>query len=73
MAIERIDPSRCTGCGICVENCTADIIHMDAESGKAFVKYPEDCAMCCWCVAECPQKAIEITAERHSPLFNSWG
>ena len=73
MAIKRIDPSKCTGCRICVENCTADVIRMDPGSGKAIVKYPEDCVLCCWCIAECSQQAVEMTPERHSPLFTSWG
>jgi NAD-dependent dihydropyrimidine dehydrogenase PreA subunit len=73
MAIEGIDPGLCNGCGICVSSCPADVIRMDKESKKAVVKYPQDCIVCCWCLAECPQKAILFSPVKTSPLFTSWG
>lgn len=73
MAIEKIDSSKCIGCGKCVESCVVDVLRMDIETKTAYIKYPEECVLCCWCVVECPHGAVEISAERHSPLFNSWG
>jgi len=74
MAIERIDPELCNGCGICVSSCPADVIRMDRESKKAVIQYPQDCVMCCWCIAECPQDAVTISpAVTTYPLFTSWG
>ncbi|HWQ46624.1 MAG TPA: ferredoxin family protein [Longilinea sp.] len=74
MAIERIDTELCTGCGICVNSCPVDVIRFDKESKKAVIRYPQDCVVCCWCVAECPQGAVFITpVARTSPLFTSWG
>ncbi len=73
MAIERIDTELCNGCGLCVNCCPADVIRMDKESGKAFVRYPEDCLLCFWCLAECPQRAIVMSTLKKSPLFTSWG
>ena len=74
MAIERIDPELCNGCGICVSSCPADVIRMDRESKKAVIQYPQDCVMCCWCIAECPQDAVTISpAVTTVPLFTSWG
>jgi len=73
MAIEQIDPGLCNGCGTCVESCPADVIRMDAASKKAVIRYPQDCVVCCWCIAECPQGAILLTPVRTSPLFTSWG
>ena len=32
MAIERIDPELCNGCGICVNVCSSDVIRMGEES-----------------------------------------
>ena len=73
MAIERIDAVLCNGCGICVKSCPADVINMDKESKKAVIRYPQDCVICCWCLAECIQDAIVFTPVETSPLFTSWG
>ena len=73
MSIERIDPGLCSGCGICVLSCPADVIRIDQETKKAVVRYPQECVVCCWCLVECPQDAIHISPLRTSPLFTSWG
>ena len=73
MAIEKIDTDLCIGCGQCIEACYADVIRLDEESGQAAVTYPEDCAVCCWCVALCPEGAIVLSPEKTSPVFMSWG
>ena len=73
MAIEKIDQDLCIGCGQCFETCYAVVIIMNKESGQAEVKYAEDCAVCCWCVALCPVNAVLLTSEKTSPVFTSWG
>ena len=73
MAIEKIDQDICIGCGKCEIYCPADVIRMNTESRKAYIKYPEDCAMCLWCMAECSQNAISVSYENTSPYFTSWG
>jgi NAD-dependent dihydropyrimidine dehydrogenase PreA subunit len=73
MAIEQIDLELCNGCGICVSSCPADVIRMDKESKKAVIRYPQDCIICCWCLAECSQKAILFSPVKTSPLLTSWG
>lgn len=73
MPIERIDPELCIGCGICVTSCPADVIKMNNETQKAFAKYPQDCATCCWCLGECPVKAVVFTPVKMMPIFTSWG
>jgi Na+-translocating ferredoxin:NAD+ oxidoreductase RNF subunit RnfB len=40
MAIERIDESLCTGCGICVSYCPLMCIRLDREKKKAVIVYP---------------------------------
>jgi NAD-dependent dihydropyrimidine dehydrogenase PreA subunit len=73
MAIERIDPRLCIGCGLCFNSCPADVIRMDSESKKAVPKYPEDCVLCFWCLSECPVNAIVMTQFKTAPLMTSWG
>ena len=73
MAIGKIDAGLCSGCGKCEICCPADVIRMNKETRKACVQYPEDCVMCFWCLSECPQDAISMSAGKASPLFTSWG
>ncbi len=73
MAIERIDPELCNGCGICVKICPMDVFRMDKKSNKAVITYPEDCMLCEFCVLDCPTNAITVTPEKSSPLIVSWG
>ena len=72
MSIERIDNDLCNGCGICVNNCPADVIRMDKEIKKAVIKYPEDCILCGYCVFDCPQHAVSISPVRHVPVMVAW-
>jgi NAD-dependent dihydropyrimidine dehydrogenase PreA subunit len=74
MAIEKIDVELCTGCGICVDSCWPDVIRMDEKAGKAVIRYPEDCADCRMCEADCPEHAIHVTAQENHPVFLTlWG
>jgi len=73
MSIEKIDPELCTGCGICVESCSVDVIRMDESSEKAIIRYPQDCMLCEFCVLDCPEDAITVTPDKEAPLIVSWG
>ena len=73
MAIERIDPELCNGCGICVKICPMDVFRMDAQAKKSVITYPEDCMLCEFCVLDCPTKAVTVTPEKTLPLLLSWG
>ena len=73
MAIERIDPKLCNGCGICVNSCMLDVIRVDEENETATIRYPEDCMMCYFCEQDCPEDAITISEAKNSPLVVSWG
>ena len=73
MSIEKIDPELCTGCGICVESCSVDVIRMDESAQKAIIQYPQDCMLCEFCVLDCPEDAITVTPDKEAPLIVSWG
>ena len=73
MAIDRIDPELCNGCGLCVKICPMDVFRMDKQTKQAVITYPEDCMLCEFCVLDCPTKAITVTPEKRSPLLLSWG
>jgi NAD-dependent dihydropyrimidine dehydrogenase PreA subunit len=73
MSIEKIDPELCTGCGICVNSCSVDVIRMDENTEKAVIQYPEDCMLCEFCVLDCPEDAITVTPDKEAPLIVSWG
>lgn len=64
MTIDKLDQERCNGCGICFACCPQDVLRMDENTGKAFIKYPEDCIACWACEYFCPVKCIEVSRER---------
>jgi adenylylsulfate reductase subunit B len=56
----RIDETKCTKCGVCVDVCAEDV-YFTSESGKVpVVSYPEFCFHCNCCVEECPEQAIRL-------------
>lgn len=61
MAIENIDQERCTGCEICIESCSTDVLRMDERTGKAYIAYPKDCHSCSLCESDCPEGAIRVS------------
>jgi NAD-dependent dihydropyrimidine dehydrogenase PreA subunit len=73
MSIKEIDQDLCTGCGICVESCSVDVIRMDDDSQKAVIRYPQDCMLCELCSLDCPVDAITVTPDKEAPLIVSWG
>lgn len=53
---------RCTGCGICVENCPVQTI--DRVNGRARIDLG-DCIRCYCCHEGCPEQAIDL----HQPVL----
>ncbi|MHC1774753.1 MAG: DUF362 domain-containing protein [Lentimicrobium sp.] len=51
----RIDPEKCTACGICIDICPNGTIVI--ENGKAFVR-TDNCRNCRVCIKACPENAI---------------
>jgi nitroreductase/NAD-dependent dihydropyrimidine dehydrogenase PreA subunit len=52
-----IDKGKCTGCGLCCNDCPSKIIEL--ENKKAFISQPR-CLRCGHCVAICPVNAVSI-------------
>jgi ferredoxin len=48
---------KCTGCGLCVENCFVHTITI--QNGRATIG--TDCKGCGRCADRCPNNAIQIT------------
>ena len=53
----RLDPSRCTGCGLCLHICPSDVLVL--ANGKITLAR-EGCFGCDHCAAVCPTEAITI-------------
>ncbi len=53
----QIDPSRCAGCKLCIDNCPNGAITL--EDGKINI-FDHHCKYCMHCVTACPRKAITI-------------
>ena len=52
--------TRCDGCGLCVDICPSDIMHIDPVSRRAYNIEPNMCWECYSCVKACPQHAIDV-------------
>ena len=52
----KVDNSKCTGCGACVDVCPVDAIKI--ENGKAVIN--DDCVDCGACISQCSVKAISF-------------
>lgn len=57
--ISYVDEDKCSGCGICEENCPYGAIKKDAEKKKAVVT-AVICKGCGICATNCPEQAITI-------------
>lgn len=49
-----VDADKCTGCGICVENCPTGSVALDPTP-----VFDDQCIGCCNCVRLCPEGAID--------------
>ncbi len=65
MAEIRVDPDKCTGCGLCVQACPYGVI----ELVEGLPRIGEGCTLCRSCIEACPENALSILeAEREVDL-----
>ena len=52
----KVDADRCSGCGICVQDCPVGAIRL--KDKKALVR--DECTRCGACVRICPEEALNL-------------
>ena len=52
----KVDADRCSGCGICVQDCPVGAIRL--KDKKALVR--DECTRCGACVRNCPEEALNL-------------
>lgn len=64
-----IDAERCTGCGLCVQDCPAAALQLIKEDRNTFklIHYSDRCANCGQCEASCRFGAIRLDNAYVSP------
>lgn len=59
----RVDPQRCTSCGLCARSCPLENITMvkdtNGQESKELPKWGPVCTMCLRCYHRCPSRAID--------------
>ncbi len=55
----KIDPKKCTGCGVCVRSCSFNALRIEDNIAKV----NENCTLCGICTESCPFNAIRIEKE----------
>lgn len=65
--VARVDPVRCDGCGLCLEECSytgalrLSELEVDGRGEKKAVVTPALCRGCGACAAVCPHRAINVS------------
>lgn len=75
MAIKSINHLLCetcklrltTGCPV-IESCSVDVFRADRE-GRPVITYGQDCHACFLCQVDCPNNAVDVSAEISLPAL----
>lgn len=62
----------CIRCKKCIKACFVDVLRWDEENNRPVAKYPEECAVCTWCIIECPRDVIDVIPDysmKRPPVF----
>ena len=68
----KFDYEKCIRCKKCVSACFVDVIRWDEEENRPVAKYPQECAVCTWCMIECPKDVIDVIPDytmKRPPVF----
>ncbi|MCK3684921.1 ATP-binding protein [Maribellus sp. YY47] len=65
----KIDPEKCTKCGLCESSCRFDAIHTNTDSFPEV--NPFQCEGCRLCARICPAEAISVTENFNNQWFVS--
>jgi len=70
--IMKVDPEKCTKCGLCIENCPFSCWENDADDIPKMKEGNVGCFSCFNCMVACPVDAVEIVNTWHvdGPFFN---
>ncbi len=58
----KIDYEKCIGHGDCAEGCPSSVYEL--QDGKAVPVNIGECIQCCACVRNCPEEAIQHSADQ---------
>lgn len=58
------DPDRCIACGLCADDCPANIIIIDAGLASVPAAEEDECLRCQHCLAVCPTAAVSVAGRR---------
>jgi len=61
-----VDQDRCTGCGLCVVDCSTRALSLARDGGGDFYQFvfrPDLCDGCCECERSCPENCLRLEEE----------